>query len=754
MEKMKSLTAAVVGRAKELGSDLVGVAPVERFAGAPRRMSPQGLLPPARSVIVAAIHHPDAAVELGGEPTPQDVGPYAVQYWMNSKLDDISFLLARFIEERGYAALPIAASNIWRYHAYRDLAVDFAPDLAHRYAAVAAGLGEIGWNNLALTPEFGPRNRFVSVVTAAPLDPTPMYAGEPLCDRCMECVKHCPSDVFRKETRGMTAVEIGGRRFEFPDTSKWRCAWSENFDLAHALPVPDRVDEETVRAHLERYGRNRGEEGSCLKFCMTPRLRFSDPAYCRAPRRRKAPSGASPESLRDLVAGICTAARLDAAAAGQVSLFADGGPVHPGLHLPDAVSAVSLGMRIPSGPEDRAVFRRRLQYAAMDVAHALDMAGYSAVCMTRVADALVAQRLGVFSGGTDFATVFTSAPVASFLERRTAPPATRQPGRDEVRAWCVDAGADLAGFFGRERFSEFSTAFAAAGTPLREGVIADDAGSVHGPFVPAITTRETRLQGPADRMPGWKSVIVVAVKLPGASFDTAKVTPAETAGPYVFACYEALHLLGDIAYRLVRRLEEEGYRGVMATDLTGQASQVCSCRGMLADLRSNAYPAFLAGLATIGRNGSALTPEHGVRQRFMAIVTDVPLESDALPAADPCAGCAAPCIAACPTGALGGEVRQLVIEGRSFALPAIDGYACDWAKRLGLSAAEGPRNCGIESDVPLPAERTAIAAASAASAVPWGVQKRLITIGEECIRVCPAHKRRKKERRHADTKGG
>lgn len=106
----------MIKKAKELGADMVGIAPVERFKGAPLRMSPKGLLPSARSVIVCGIHHLDASVELGGEPTPHNMGPYGSQSSViNPKLDDISFLLARFLEDRGYTALPITASNIWRY---------------------------------------------------------------------------------------------------------------------------------------------------------------------------------------------------------------------------------------------------------------------------------------------------------------------------------------------------------------------------------------------------------------------------------------------------------------------------------------------------------------------------------------------------------------------------------------------------------------------------------------------------------------
>ena len=59
---------------RTLGADLVGISPIERFKHAPLRISPQGHLPSAKSVIVAAVHTPDSAWELGGEPI-QNWGP-------------------------------------------------------------------------------------------------------------------------------------------------------------------------------------------------------------------------------------------------------------------------------------------------------------------------------------------------------------------------------------------------------------------------------------------------------------------------------------------------------------------------------------------------------------------------------------------------------------------------------------------------------------------------------------------------------
>jgi hypothetical protein len=124
-------------------------------------MSPQGIMPDAQSVVVMAVHHPDGCVEMGGEPESQNIGPYAVQYTMNSMLDEISFNMGKFLEYEGYASIPIVSSNIWRYRGYRGLRENFAPDVSHIHAAIAAGLAVFGYSGLALTPEYGPRVRFV-----------------------------------------------------------------------------------------------------------------------------------------------------------------------------------------------------------------------------------------------------------------------------------------------------------------------------------------------------------------------------------------------------------------------------------------------------------------------------------------------------------------------------------------------------------------------------------------------------------------
>ena len=58
--------------------------------------------------------------------------------------------------------------------------------------------------------------------------------------------------------------------------------------------------------------------------------------------------------------------------------------------------------------------------------------------------------------------------------------------------------------------------------------------------------------------------------------------------------------------------------------------------------------AVLAGLGCIGRNNLLITPRFGPRVRLRALLLDADLPDGGGPVFDPCAGCPAPCLQACP----------------------------------------------------------------------------------------------------------
>ena len=112
---------------------------------------------------------------------------YYVYQIVNPRLDSISLMLAQSLGEAGFQAFVVPSSQM----------VDktrLAAVFSHKLAARLAGLGWIGKSALLITPEHGPRVRWGTVLTDAPLEAgTPM---DEMCRDCDACVKGCPAHAF------------------------------------------------------------------------------------------------------------------------------------------------------------------------------------------------------------------------------------------------------------------------------------------------------------------------------------------------------------------------------------------------------------------------------------------------------------------------------------------------------------------------------------------------------------------------------
>jgi len=107
---------------------------------------------------------------------------------VNTALDQIALRVANTLQKEGYAAFPVPASK-------RTSDEKIAGPFSQKLGAHMAGLGWIGKSCLLVTPDHGPRVRWVNVLTDAPLEPTgsPM---KPRCGECTECVDICPVHAF------------------------------------------------------------------------------------------------------------------------------------------------------------------------------------------------------------------------------------------------------------------------------------------------------------------------------------------------------------------------------------------------------------------------------------------------------------------------------------------------------------------------------------------------------------------------------
>jgi epoxyqueuosine reductase len=110
---------------------------------------------------------------------------------INQRLDLLISQVSRLLQREGYRSLPIPASK--RVDEERICAA-----FSHKMAAHLAGLGWIGKSCLLVTPEMGPRVRWATVLTDAPLQTT----GTPIqerCGSCTQCVDICPIQAFTGE---------------------------------------------------------------------------------------------------------------------------------------------------------------------------------------------------------------------------------------------------------------------------------------------------------------------------------------------------------------------------------------------------------------------------------------------------------------------------------------------------------------------------------------------------------------------------
>lgn len=107
---------------------------------------------------------------------------------INQRLDHIVSRLSAHLQKKGFPSLPVPASLMVDHQRLMGV-------FSNKLAAHLSGLGWIGKSCLLITPEFGPRVRWASVLTTAALS----SSGEPVderCGGCSECIQICPVQAF------------------------------------------------------------------------------------------------------------------------------------------------------------------------------------------------------------------------------------------------------------------------------------------------------------------------------------------------------------------------------------------------------------------------------------------------------------------------------------------------------------------------------------------------------------------------------
>ncbi len=184
-----TLRANLESLAKDMGATYFGIADL---TSARQRISEQGgefltRFPRAVShgfvladgIVNTVVHHENIAALHNYW--------YYVYQIVNPRLDSISLMLAQSLDRAGFQTFIVPSSQTIDRTKLTGV-------FSHKLAAHLAGLGWIGKSALLITPEHGPRVRWGTVLTDAPLEPGTLM--DEMCKDCCECVDNCPAHAF------------------------------------------------------------------------------------------------------------------------------------------------------------------------------------------------------------------------------------------------------------------------------------------------------------------------------------------------------------------------------------------------------------------------------------------------------------------------------------------------------------------------------------------------------------------------------
>ena len=250
-------TQEVTDFAREAGADVFGIANVDRFDELPADKHPRAIFPETRSVIVLGRRIPRGALRGVEEGTNfSNYSLYGCQ-WLDNRFTSLTtFQVSEFLEDNGWEAVPLPNLP----PEVPPMGVKVRPDgpapnvmLDMDDAAVRAGVGEIGYCGVLLTPQYGPRQRIQTILTDAQLEPSPLLA-EAVCPRDHECAGACPLGAYVGEKE----VTICGRTMTVAEIDYGKCRACKNGARAnpyHPAGRPDRIAAVCIRTcmdYLER----------------------------------------------------------------------------------------------------------------------------------------------------------------------------------------------------------------------------------------------------------------------------------------------------------------------------------------------------------------------------------------------------------------------------------------------------------------------------------------------------------------------
>jgi epoxyqueuosine reductase QueG len=186
--KLKAIQGQLENRAIEMGARFFGVADL---TAAHETIVEQGgdfLAAFPRSISLGIALNDSIVDQLYNHKKVSVARTYDYLYYtVNQSLDRIALHLSTILNDYDFQTLLVPASDTIDNKKVHGL-------FSHKLSARLAGLGWIGPSCLLITPDLGPRVRWVTVLTDALL-----YNNNPIpnqCGDCQKCVEACPPKAF------------------------------------------------------------------------------------------------------------------------------------------------------------------------------------------------------------------------------------------------------------------------------------------------------------------------------------------------------------------------------------------------------------------------------------------------------------------------------------------------------------------------------------------------------------------------------
>jgi len=171
--------------ATSLGFHLCGIAPIDRFSGAPDGFHPIDIYKDCKSVIVFAKTVPNESLNASS------IIPYThINTLVIQEVDILTLKFIRKLEELGIGAIPIPSDDPYEY--WEADRLYGRAILSLRHAGYLAGLGVLGKNSLLINNRFGNMIQLGAILVNIELEGDLIADYEGCLSDCELCLKSCP----------------------------------------------------------------------------------------------------------------------------------------------------------------------------------------------------------------------------------------------------------------------------------------------------------------------------------------------------------------------------------------------------------------------------------------------------------------------------------------------------------------------------------------------------------------------------------